>query len=88
MEALDGNAIAGLLFNVFGAEMTTATGVCGTCGASGPMAEVDVYLRGPGIVVRCRGCASTLIVLVTVRDVTCIDLRGLADLELAPKSAT
>ena len=42
MEALDGNAIAGLLFDVFGAEMTTATGVCASCGAGGPVAEVDV----------------------------------------------
>ena len=41
MEALDGNAIAGLLFDVFGAEMTTATGVCASCGASGPVAELD-----------------------------------------------
>ena len=28
MEALDGNAIAGRLVDVFGAEMTAATGVC------------------------------------------------------------
>ncbi len=88
MEALDGNAIAGLLFDVFGAEMTTATGVCASCGAGGPVAEVDVYLRAPGTVVRCRSCASVLMVLVTVRDVTCVDLRGLADLKLAPKSTT
>ena len=88
MGALDGNAIAGLLFDVFGAEMTTATGVCASCGAGGPVAEVDVYLRAPGTVVRCRSCASVLMVLVTVRDVTCIDLRGLADLELAAKSTT
>ena len=88
MEALDGNAIAGLLLDVFGTEMTTATGVCASCGASGQVAELDVYLRAPGTVARCRSCASVLMVLVTVRDVTCIDLRGLADLELAPMSAT
>ena len=34
MEALDGNAIAGLLQEVFGTEMTTALGMCATCGAS------------------------------------------------------
>ena len=28
MTALDGNVIAGLLFDVFGAETTAATGVC------------------------------------------------------------
>jgi len=78
MEALDGNAIAGLLYDVFGTEMTTATGTCANCGASGPVAEVEVYLRAPGTVVRCRSCKSVLMVLVAVRGITCVDLRGLA----------
>jgi hypothetical protein len=33
--------------------------------------------------VRCRGCDSVLMVLVTVREITCVDLRGLAVLEPA-----
>ena len=80
MAALDGNAIAGLLFEVFGAEMTTATGVCGSCGASGVVAELEVYLRAPGTVVRCRSCGSVLMVLVTARGVTCVNLQGFAEL--------
>jgi hypothetical protein len=84
MEPLDGNAIAGLLFDVFGGEMTTAVGVCASCGASGPVAESQVYLRAPGTVVRCRSCIGVLMVLVTVREITCVDLRGLAALEPAP----
>jgi hypothetical protein len=80
MEPLDGNAIAGALFAVFGGEMTTATGVCANCGATGPMAELHVYLRGPGIVARCRNCESILVVLSEIRGVTCVDLRGLVSL--------
>ena len=80
-EPLDGNAIAGLLFDVFGAEMTAATGVCGSCGAHAYVAEVVVYDRAPGTVARCRSCGSVLMVLVTVREITCVDLRGLAALE-------
>jgi len=38
-DGLDGNAIAGLLFEAFGAELTTATGECASCGARGPVAE-------------------------------------------------
>ena len=74
------NAIAGLLLEVFGAEMTTATGVCGSCGASGYVAELEVYLRAPGTVVRCRSCRSVVMVLVTVRGITCVDRSGLAEL--------
>ena len=78
---LDGNAIAGPLHDVFGTEMTTAAGSCGGCGATAPVAELAVYMRGPGIVARCRRCDTVLIVLVTIRERTCVDLRGLVALE-------
>jgi len=80
MDALDGNAIAGQLVEVFGAELTTAIGVCAGCGASGLVAELEVYLQAPGTVVRCRSCKSVLMVLVGRRGVTCVDLRGLSRL--------
>ncbi len=78
--ALDGNAIGGLLIEVFGIEMTTATGTCGTCGTISQVAELAVYLRGPGTVVRCRACGSALMVFVPVRGITCVDLQGLSSL--------
>jgi len=81
MEALDGNAIAGDLFELFGTEMTTATGVCASCGETGHVAELRVYSRAPGTVVRCPTCGSVLIVLVEVRGMACIDLGGLNRLE-------
>ena len=77
---LDGNAIGGLLMEVFGAEMTTAAGTCGSCGAVSQVAELAVYLGGPGTVVRCRSCDSVLMVFVAVRGITCVDLQGLASL--------
>ncbi len=79
---LDGNAIAGLLTDVFGHEMTTAMGTCAACGASAEVGSCVVYLRGPGTVARCRACTAVLMVFVTVREVTCVDLRGLASLQL------
>jgi hypothetical protein len=80
MDALDGNAIGGLLLEVFGAEMTTAIGTCAFCGRTGPVAETVVYLRAPGTVVRCRTCGNVLMVFAEVRDRRCVDLRGLAAL--------
>jgi hypothetical protein len=87
MDALDGNAIAGLLVETFGWEMTTATGVCANCGATSQVGEVVVYLRAPGTVARCPRCGAILMVLVTIRGVTCVDLRGLASLEPAPPAS-
>jgi hypothetical protein len=81
MQPLDGNAIGGLLLEIFGAEMTTATGTCAHCGAVAQIAELVVYLEAPGVVVRCRSCVSVVIVVVDVRGTKCVDLRGLAALE-------
>ena len=69
MPALDGNAIAGDLFAAFGHEMTTVVGTCTSCGATSAIAELPVYISGPGSVARCPGCASVAIVLArgTVR---------------------
>jgi hypothetical protein len=64
MDALDGNAIAGDLFATFGHEMTAVVGTCTSCGAPSAIAELRVYISGPGIVARCPGCASVAIVLV------------------------
>ena len=75
--ALDGNAIAGPLHELFGAEMTTTRGACIGCRAVSHIAELTVYLLGPGIVARCRHCGSVNMVLVTIRGVTCLDLQGL-----------
>jgi hypothetical protein len=77
---LDGNAIGGLLLEVFGTEMTTATGTCGSCGAAGQVAELAVYRLEMGTVVRCRHCDNVLMVFVQIRGVTCVDLQGLASL--------
>jgi Family of unknown function (DUF6510) len=78
--ALDGNAIGGLLLEVFGRELTAERGVCAGCRATARVAELAVYLHAPGTVVRCRSCDAVLMVLVTVRGVTCVDLRGLEKL--------
>jgi hypothetical protein len=83
MEALDGNAIGGLLLEVFGVEMTTATGTCGSCGAAGLVAELMVYRQAPGTVVRCPACEQVLMVFSQVRGVNCVDLRGLRSLAVA-----
>lgn len=78
--AVDGNAIGGLLLEVFGAEMTTAVGTCGSCGAVSQVAELAVYRPGLGTLVRCRACDAVLMAFVTIRGVTCVDLLGLASL--------
>jgi Family of unknown function (DUF6510) len=47
-------------------------------GSACQVAEFVVYLRVPGMVVRCRSCDSVLMAFVKVHDKTCADLLGLA----------
>ncbi len=78
MDALDGNAIGGALLEVFGREMTSELGACRSCGAVAQIAELAVFARAPGTVVRCRSCGSVVIVLVEVRGETRAHLDGFA----------
>jgi hypothetical protein len=78
---MDGNAIGGLLIDVFGKDMTGALSTCTTCGASAPVAELAVYGPSPGTVVRCRGCDAVLMVFVMAHGLICVDLSGLASLD-------
>ena len=81
MDALDGNAIGGMLIDVFGHEMTAASSTCGTCGAIRPVAELLVYMQAPGTIVRCRTCDTVLMVFVKAHGVTCVvDMAGMASL--------
>jgi Family of unknown function (DUF6510) len=78
---VDGNALGGLLIDVFGADLTAASAVCGSCGTSAPVAVLTVYRRAPGTVVRCRSCDAVLMVFVTVNGALGVELAGLAGLD-------
>lgn len=64
---VDGNALAGVLREVFVHEMTSARVKCEGCGEVEPLGAEHVYLQAPGIVVRCRHCDGVLLV-ITQRD--------------------
>jgi hypothetical protein len=80
---LDGNAAAGMLGEVFAADLTAAIGQCDGCGQVGVFAETRVYLDAPGMVARCRSCDNVLLRVVTTPTDTYLDLRGLTYLRLS-----
>jgi hypothetical protein len=75
---LDGNAAAGPLGRLFAFEVTGAITVCGTCGLEGPLAELRLYGREAGMVLRCPGCEAVNIRMLEARRSTHLDLGGLA----------
>jgi hypothetical protein len=80
---LDGNAAAGVLSEVFAVDVTTAVGHCAGCGRVAVFADTRVYVDAPGVVVRCVGCDSVLLRVVSGPDRRWVDLRGFAVLEIA-----
>ena len=60
---LDGNAVAGDLFDAFGREMTAERERCGGCGSVRQVAELRAYVAGPGDVLRCPECGIVLLVV-------------------------
>jgi hypothetical protein len=79
---LDGNAIGGVLLELFGTDLTAAPCVCEGCGAREELARLDVYAQCPGVVVRCRHCGQIMLTIVHGPSRTWVDLRGTRRLEL------
>ena len=77
MDALDGNAIAGALFEHFGHEMTMAQVRCLHCQSTTMIAELRVYMKAAGAVARCPACEEVVMVIVNVRDTDRFDMSNM-----------
>jgi len=79
---LDGNVLAGPLFEVFRTDMTTARSECASCHDRSMLALAMVYDLAPGWTVRCHVCGAELMTLVRTPAGLRIDLRGLSSLDV------
>jgi hypothetical protein len=80
--ALDGNAAAGLLQQIFAIDITMARITCGGCQSVQPLASLRLYGLPIGNILRCPRCQATLIRAVA-RDRECwLDFRGVSALRL------
>jgi hypothetical protein len=75
---LDGNAVAGMLAELFGFEMTVERGGCAACGATNQLGALLVYAHGMGMV----ACCQSLLRIGRGEGRWWLDLRGLAWLQL------
>jgi hypothetical protein len=81
---VDGNALGGLLIEVFGREMTDTHGCCASCGTVNALGAMRVY-RGAGDVMRCATCGNVTIVTVVIREHTRVYAAGVRWMEPAPE---
>lgn len=74
---LDGNAVAGLLGDVFVPEVTAAATRCDACGAVEALGALRAYVDAPGTVLRCPHCESVVLRIVRDGNRMWLDVRGL-----------
>jgi len=80
---LDANAVAGMLEELFGTDMTTALSKCEACGREGPLGTLLAYTHAPGMVLRCPACSAVMLRMVETPRGTLLEAKGLAFVRLA-----
>ena len=75
---LDGNAVAGLMRDIFAEEMTTAPMECGGCGKVFGVGEMLVFGQAMGTIMRCPGCNNVMVRIVKTPRSFYVDARGSA----------
>jgi Family of unknown function (DUF6510) len=73
---VDANAVGGLLAGVFGVDVTASPGQCATCRTVSMVGTMRVYMRGPGVVLRCPACAEVVLRIVQTPTATLLDVSG------------
>jgi hypothetical protein len=79
---LDGNAVAGLLEEIFPFEMTMSHICCAGCDAVEPMGAEVVYMNAPGMVMRCVHCGRVLLTIVHGDGRYWLEMRGATWLQI------
>jgi Family of unknown function (DUF6510) len=79
---LDGNAVAGMLSELFATDATTVMLTCASCSTRCALGAAHAYARGPGAVLRCPSCESVLMRAAEIRGRMMADMRGVLRMEL------
>jgi hypothetical protein len=79
---LDGNAVAGLLQEVFGTEMTTNPAQCDHCGGVNMLGALLLFGGEMGSVMRCPVCEEMMMRIVARRETIWLDMQGMSWLRL------
>ncbi len=77
---LDGNALGGVLREIFSFEMTAALAVCRFCGSASRVGQWQVFLDAPGAVARCPACGNVQLRVVRAQSRLWLELSGVRSL--------
>jgi hypothetical protein len=84
---LDGNAMAGILQEIFALEVTASPTACDHCGYEGRVGSLLAFVQSPGFVLRCPSCEHVIMRIVETPDAIYLDARGAAYLRLERRAS-
>jgi Family of unknown function (DUF6510) len=79
----DGNAVAGILQEIFPFDMTLVQATCTGCGTTNAIGALAVYMHGMGMVIRCPFCERVLIRVAQSWGRYFLDMRGVRVLQIS-----
>lgn len=79
---VDGNAVAGLLYEIFAMEMTTGEVECVSCSNRGEVGRLLAFTQAPGVVLCCPHCQNIVIRIAKAPGAIYLDARGVTYLRL------
>ena len=80
---LDGNAAAGILQEIFAAEITVAPAECSNCGNVSAVGGLTAFTQAPGIVLRCPACGEVMLRVMRTPHGIIFEARGTARIVLS-----
>jgi hypothetical protein len=83
---IDGNAAAGILSELFVADVTAARAKCAGCGVTQTIGALIVYAHGMGTVVRCPGCDSVVLRVARTPTHVWLDATGATSIAISRSS--
>jgi hypothetical protein len=83
---VDGNAVGGMLYAIFAAEMTVVPAECASCGNVAEIGAMLAFTRGPGVVLRCPACEGVMLRIVETDNAFYLDARGVMYLRLEKRT--
>ncbi len=84
---LDGNAVAGVLHDIFALEMTASPTECAHCGNVSEIGGLLAFTQAPGAVLRCPVCEHVMLRIAETPDAIYLDARGAAYVRLRRRTS-
>lgn len=84
---LDGNALGGMMYEMFAMEMTSTPAECANCGNVAEMGALLAFTQAPGMVLRCPACENVVMRIVATPDAMYLDARGAAYVRIRRREA-